>query len=128
MQAKMTVDQFVEAAEQLQTADLEKLAHRLMQINARRRATNLPQREVELLEGIAQFSTFERQARYRLLASEMQRRSLTPEEQSELHELIAISEAQTAQRLALLVELSQLRQESLPTLMKQLQIKAPGIV
>ena len=128
IQTKVTVDDFVEAAEQLQTAELEKLARRLLQMHARRKAPNLPQREAELLEAIAQSGSFEQQARYHHLNREQERRTLTQEEQSELRELIGFSEAQTAQRLALLIELSQLRRVSLPTLMKQLQIKAPGVV
>lgn len=47
---------------------------------------------------------------------------------SELQELIARSEALNVKRLSLLVELSQLRQVSLDSLMKQLQIKAPPVV
>jgi SpoVK/Ycf46/Vps4 family AAA+-type ATPase len=128
IQTKVTIDDFVEAAEQLQTAELEKLARRLLQIHARRKAPNLPQREAELLEAIAQSGSFDRQARYHQLNRELERRALTQEEQNELRELIGLSEAQTAQRLALLIELSQLRRVSLSTLMKQLQIKAPGVV
>jgi len=52
IQTKVTVDDFVETAEQLPTTELEKLARRLLQIHARRKAPNLPQRESELLEGI----------------------------------------------------------------------------
>ena len=121
IQTKVTVDDFVKAAEQLQTAELEKLARRLLQIHARRKAPNLPQREVQLLEGIAQTSTFERQDRYHHLNQELGYRALTQDEQKELHELIGLSEAQTAQRLALLIELSQLRRIALSTLLKQLQ-------
>jgi SpoVK/Ycf46/Vps4 family AAA+-type ATPase len=128
IQTKVTIDDFVEAAEQLQTAELEKLAQRLLQIYARRKAPNLPRREAELLEAIAQSGSFEQQTRYHQLNQELEHRTLTQEEQHELRELIGLSEAQTAQRLALLIELSQLRRVSLSTLMKQLQIKAPGVV
>lgn len=62
------------------------------------------------------------------LSTEMESRDLTQDEQNELHELIGLSEAQTAQRLALLLELSQLRRVSLSTLMKQLQIRAADVV
>jgi hypothetical protein len=128
IQTKITVDDFVEAAEQLPTAELEQLARRLLQINARRKAPNLPQREAELLEGIAQTGTYERQDRYHHLNRELKRRTLTQDEQNELLVLIDLSEAQTARRLALLIELSQLRGVSLSTLMKQLQIKAADVV
>ena len=127
-QTKVTIDDFVEAAEQLPTAELEKLARRLLQIHARRKAPLLSQREAELIEGIAEASTYAGQARCLELTREMQRRALTEEEQNELHTLIGISEAQTVKRLAMLVELSELRRVSLPTLMKQLQIKAPPVV
>ena len=128
IQTKVTVDDFVDAAEQLPNAELEQLARRLLQIHARRNAPHLSQREAELLAGIAQTATFEGQARYHYLNAELGQRSLTQDEQNELRELIAQSEDCTAQRLALLIELSQLRRVSLPTLMKQLQIKAPGVV
>jgi type II secretory pathway component HofQ len=125
---KVSIDDFVAAAEQLPNTELDKLARRLLQINARRKSPNLTQREADLLEGIAQTATFEQQARYHQLSSEVERRSLTESEQHELRELIGLSEAQTAQRLSHLVELSQLRRVSLSALMKQLQMKAPGIV
>lgn len=128
IKTKVTVDDFVEAAEQLPTAELEQLARRLLHIQARRKAPHLSQREAELLEGIAQTGTFAQQARYHDLNTQLEHRPLTHDEQNELHELIAQSEACTAQRLALLIELSQLRRVPLPTLMKQLQIKAPGVV
>ena len=58
----------------------------------------------------------------------MERKALSQDEQNELNALTAQSEKLTAKRLALLIELSQLRRISLPTLMKQLKIKAPDIV
>jgi hypothetical protein len=77
VQTNVTIDDFVEAAEQLQTAELAKLARRLLQIHARRKAPNLPQREAELLEAIAQSGSFEQQARYHQLSGELERRALT---------------------------------------------------
>ncbi len=109
IKTKVTVDDFVEAAEQLPNAELEQLAHRLLHIQARRKAPHLSQREAELLEGIAQSGTFPKQARYHYLNKELEHRLLTYDEQNELRELIVLSESHTAQRLALLVELSQLR-------------------
>ena len=128
IQTKVSVDDIVDAAEQLQNSELESLVRRLLQVSARRKAPHLPQREVELLEGIAQTAAFERQARYHQLNGELERRALTQDEQTELHVLIGLSEAQTVRRLALLVELSQLRCVSLSSLMKQLQIKSPDVV
>ena len=81
------------------------------------------QREAELIEGIKQSGTFAQQARYHDLNTQLERRPLTEEELNELYQLIAQSEAQTVQRLALLVELAQLRHVPLSTIMKQLRIK-----
>jgi len=128
IRTQLTVDDFVEAAEQLSTPELEKLARRLLQIQARRKAPNLSQREAELIEGIAQTSTFDPLPRLLFLTQEMERRALSQNEQNELNALAAQSEELTAKRLALLIELSQLRRISLPTLMKQLKIKAPEVV
>jgi len=99
----------------------------LLQINARRKSPNLTQREAELLEEISQAATFEQHGRYHQLSNELKRRSLTQREQHELRELISLSEAQTARRLAHLIELSQLRRVSLSTLMRQLQVKAANV-
>ena len=123
-----SADDFIEAAEQLSLTELEKITRQLLHIQARRKAPHLSQREAELIEEIAQISTSDHQERYLFLNKESGRRALTPDEQTEFHQLIAHSEALTAHRLALLIELSQLRGVSLDTVMKQLQIKAPGIV
>ena len=131
IQTKVTVNDFVQAAEQLQNSDLENLARRLLQIHARRKALNLPEREAQLLQGIVRTATYEGQERYRQLNGELKLRSLTEVELSELHELnelIGLSEAKTAERLSFLLELSQLRNVSLTVLMKQLQIMAPAVV
>lgn len=123
IKTKVTVDDFVEVAEHLSAAELKQLARRLLHIQACRKAPNLSQREAELIEGITQSGTFAQQARYHDLNMQLERRSLTQDEQNELHQLIAQSEAQTVQRLSLLVELAQLRRVSLFTVMKQLRIK-----
>jgi hypothetical protein len=128
IQTQITINDVLEAAEQLPLAELEVLSRRLLQLQARRKASHLPQREAEIIEAIAQTGTSEHQSRLQALTQEMDKRSLTDDEQHELKELIALSESLTAKRLALLVELSQLRQVSLDALMKQLQIKAPPIV
>jgi len=128
IKTRVTIEDLVEAAEQLPNDDLESLARRLLQINARRRFPNLSQRESELLDGIVQTATFNGQERYNQLNLDLESRSLTPGEQDELQELTRLSEAQTGRRLALLLELSQLRRVPISKLMKQLQIKTPDIV
>lgn len=124
----ITINDVLEAAVVLPLTELETLSRRLLQLQARRKDPHLPQREAEILEAIANISTSEHHPRLLLLTQEMDRRPLTEAEQCELKELIAYSESLTVKRLALLVELSQLRQVSLDTVMKQLQIKASAIV
>ena len=128
IKTQITINDVLEAAEQLPPAELETLSRRLLQMQARRKAPHLPQREAEILEAIAQTGLPEHQSRLLALTQEMDKRSLSDEEQSELKELIARSESLNVKRLSLLVELSQLRQVSLDTVMKQLQIKALPVV
>lgn len=128
MTTSFTVNDVLEAAEQLPLSELETLSRRLLQIQARRKASHLSQREAELLQSLTQIAASEPSPRLLLLTQEMEKRSLTADEQRELHELTTQSEALTAQRLASLVELSQLRQVSLDAVMKQLEIKVPAVV
>lgn len=126
--AKPTIEEFVASSEQFQTEDIEVIAARLLQLAARRKVPHLSQRETELVQQISGSTATVDQTRYRFLVAETKQRTLTAEEQQELEELIRTSEERTARRLAMLIELSQLRRVTLPALMEQLQIKAPDSV
>jgi hypothetical protein len=118
IRTQITINDLLEAAEQLPPAELETLLRRLLQLQARRKAPNLSKREAEIIEAITHTGPSEHQSRLHALTQEMDKRPLTEAEQCELKELIAHSESLTAKRLALLVELSQLRQVSLDAVMK----------
>ena len=89
---------------------------------------HLPEREAELLRQIYQEKRPGFQERFDLLNAKRSSFTLTSEEQEELLRLVDESEAFTVRRLEALGELAQLRQLTLPALMKQLGLKAPPVV
>jgi hypothetical protein len=128
VQAKMTTEDLLTALEQLEPGEVERIARRLLYIQARRRAGNLSTREAELLQRIQQEKRSGFKERFDALNAKRRTFTLTTEEHDELLRLIEESEAFTVQRLEALGELAQLRHMTLPALMKQLGLKAPPIV
>ena len=114
--------------EQLSPKDAEKVACRLLHLQAQRKASSLSNREAELLQTIYQEKRPGFQERFDELYAKGRAFTLTATEQEERLQLVDESEAFTVQRLQALVELAQLRQVSLPALMKQLNIKPPAVV
>lgn len=114
------------AIEQLEPTELEKVSQRLLHLQARRRAANLSEREAELLREIYRAKPQGFQERFDELNARRRAFTLTPEEHEELLRLVEESEAFTVRRTEALAELAQLRQVSVPVLMKQLGIKAPA--
>lgn len=81
IRTQITINDVLEAAEQLPPAELETLSRRLLQLQARRKAPHLPQREAEILESIAQIGEPEHQSRLQTLTQDMDKRSLSDDEQ-----------------------------------------------
>jgi hypothetical protein len=77
---------------------------------------------IELLQKINQVLPEELQKQYNDLRAKMRSQIITPEEHQELLNLIDIVEQADGDRLQHLIQLSQLRNISLPDLMKQLQV------
>lgn len=127
VQAKLTTEDLLAAIEQLEPAEVEKVSRRLLHLQARRRAANLSEREAELLRAIYREKRAGFQERFDELNAKRRAFILTPEEHEELLRLVDESEAFTVRRLEALAELAQLRQISLPALMKQLGLKAPAV-
>jgi hypothetical protein len=96
-------------------------------LQARRRAPHLSAREADLLREIYRSKRPGFQERFDELNARRRALTLTPDEHEELLRLVDESEAFTVRRLEALVELSQLRQSSLPALMNQLGLKPPAI-
>lgn len=81
IRTQITINDVLEAAEQLPPAELETLSRCLLQLQARRKAPHLPQREAEILESIAQIGEPEHQSRLQTLTQDMDKRSLSDDEQ-----------------------------------------------
>jgi hypothetical protein len=128
VQAKLNTEDLLTALEQLEPAEADKIARRLLSLQARRKAPNLSKREEELLSEVYREKRPGFQERYDLLNAKRRDFSLTPQEHEELLRLVDESEAFTVRRVEALGELAQLRQTTLPALMKQFGLKAPPVV
>ncbi len=116
------LDQLLAGVAQLDTPDLEKLLIQVRQVLAHRKNPNLPTLEIELLQKINQTLPDEVQQQYNDLSEKMRSGVITPNEHQELLKLIDIVEQNDSDRLQHLIQLSQLRNISLPELMQQLDI------
>jgi HPt (histidine-containing phosphotransfer) domain-containing protein len=116
------LDQLLAGVTQLDTPDLEKLLIQVRHVLAHRKNPSLPALEIELLQKINQTLPDELQQQYNDLSAKMRLGVITPNEHQALLKLIDIVEQTDADRLQHLIQLSQLRDISLPELMQQLDI------
>jgi len=116
------LDQLLTGVAQLDTPDLEKLLIQVRHVLAHRKNPSLPTLEIELLQKINQTLPDELQQRYNDLSAKMRSGVITPNEHQDLLKLIDIVEQTDGDRLQYLIQLSQLRNISLPELMEQLDI------
>lgn len=121
----MTLDELLNAANQLSEPELETLLNQLWLLRARRRAPILPEQETHLLTQINQGIPADLHQRYYALAGKRDAETLTSEEYEEFLHLSDRIEHLTAQRLEALVNLATLRQVTLPQLMDDLGIQSP---
>lgn len=87
----------------------------------------MSQSEAELLQTINQGLPESTQRRYDELRAKLRAETITPAEHQEFLVLVDLVEQADADRLQHLITLAQLRQVSLPTLMRQLGIQPPAI-
>jgi hypothetical protein len=125
--AKLTTEDLLTAIEQLEPGEMEKVSRWLLLLQARRRAPNLSEREADLLREVYRSKRPGFQERFDELNAKRRAFALTPVEHEELLRLVDESEAFMVRRLEALAELAQLRQVSLPALMKQLGLKPPPV-
>jgi HPt (histidine-containing phosphotransfer) domain-containing protein len=116
------LDQLLAGVAQLDTPDLEKLLIQVRHVLAHRQNPSLPTLEIELLQKINQTLPDEVQQQYNDLSEKMRSGAIAPDEHQELLKLIDIVEQNDSDRLQHLIQLSQLRNISLPELMQQLDI------
>lgn len=122
----LNVDQVLEGVAQLDLAELERFAFRVSGLVARRKVPSLPKREAELLQQINQGLPASQWQRYQTLNAQLLAERITPDEHQELGTLIDQIEQLEGERLAHLIELAQLRNVPLTTLMAQLGIGQSG--
>lgn len=125
--SKVELDQLLNGIAQLEISDLERFAEQVNLLLARRKFSSLPEPEADLLQKINQGLPANLQHRYDELRGKLHDETITPEEHQELLELVDVVEQADAERLQSLIELSQLRQVSLPLLISQLGIHPPSI-
>ncbi len=109
--------------EKWETSDVEQLLQAVSRVLVRRRIKTLPSRESELLWQINQPAFAPDSARrYKELYEKLRSETIAEAEHTELMVLIQKQEQHNVERLRCLVELAQIRNESLDSLMHQLGI------
>ncbi|MEA5620578.1 STAS/SEC14 domain-containing protein [Cronbergia sp. UHCC 0137] len=121
--AQLSKENLLQAAQQLSPTELEQFAQEVIALKAQQTYPSLSQDETQLLLKINQGLPPATQQRYQYLIEQREAETLTESEYRELLELTEVAEAQQAQRLQDLAQLAQLRQTSLSALVEQLGIQ-----
>jgi hypothetical protein len=125
LEAQVSPDELLKAADQLSQTELDQFLKRLLALHAQRRAPSLPANEGDLLHAINQGAPAEVHDRYEALIARRQESALTSAEHDELLRLSDQIEAIDAARAEHLANLSRLRGIPLGALLEQLGILAP---
>lgn len=115
--------QLLNQVAQLDTTTLERFAAQTSSLLAQRKARHLPHREALLLQQINRGLPIVLWERYHVLHDKLLDRTLTTEEHQEFGMLVDQIEDADVERLGYLIELAQLRNVSLDTVMEQLGIR-----
>jgi hypothetical protein len=124
IEAEVSVDALIKAAEQLSERDLGHLATQVLALSARRKAPSVTGQEAELLLKINQRLPADVQRRYDELIAKRDAETLTPQEHAELIELTREAEALDVARVVALIELAAVRGVPMPELRRQLELEA----
>ncbi|MFO0760863.1 MAG: hypothetical protein U0359_30580 [Byssovorax sp.] len=127
LEASVSPDDLLRAAEQLASAELERFASQVFALLAHRRAPSLSREETDLLQAINEGLPPEVAERYAMLIDRRDEGTLTPEEHAELLRIGDEVELRDARRAEHLVELARVRGVSLDELMETLGIRARDI-
>ena len=122
IQAQISAQTLMDAADQLDGKELEAVTDRLLVLRAARRGPHLSSIETALLLEINMPLPEVTWRRYSHLYSKLEPQTLTAEEHAELLELIDVVEEDNTHRIGLLAELAQIRGTTLDTQMKLLGI------
>jgi hypothetical protein len=126
VQAKVTGDDLLAAARQLDPAEFQQFVARVLDLRAERTAPCVPAAEADLLFRINVGLPDDVRRRHGELATRRLDETLTIDEQAELLRLTDEVERRQADRVAALTELAHLRRVSLGAVMSQLGIRAPA--
>lgn len=118
--ADLTPDKILEAVKQFSPAELDEFTHRVHTIRAQQTTPHLTPRETELLKKINQGLPPAILQPLRELREKMEAETISEAEHAELLHLIDNMEMFNAERLTWLVELAQLRNQTVPELIDTL--------
>ena len=119
----MSLDELIQAANELDETELDRLLQQIVTLRAQRKAHGLPAEEADLLDRINQGVPADLRAEYQALRAKREAETLTEADHEQLIQLSNQIEELGAQRLEVLATLAQLRQVALPTLMATLGIE-----
>jgi hypothetical protein len=118
--AQLTPDDILEAVKQLSNSELETFTRQVQLIRAQRKTPHLSQRETELLKQINAGVPEVILRPYQTLKAKLEDETLTEAEQAELARLVYEMEKFDVERLSWLIELAQLRNQTVPELIDAL--------
>jgi hypothetical protein len=128
VRSQVSLDELLNGVAQLDTPALEHFISQVLTLRAKRIAPSVPEKEAELLQQINQGLPLDVQQHYDELTAKRRAEALTPEEHQELLALVDRIEQADAERVRALIELAQLRNVSVTTLMAELGIRRPAYV
>jgi hypothetical protein len=126
IQADVSVDVLVKAAEQLSETELRQFTSQVLALNAKRTAPSVTQEEAELLLHINGRLPDDVQRYYNELIAKRDAETLGDEEHEELLRLTKQVEAFDVARVEALSKLASRRGMTLSALMRQLEIASPA--
>lgn len=122
---KVNLEEILQGVSKLNLHDLEQFHQKVGGLLSIRKARSIPEREHALTAKITEeFLPKKSSQKFELLLEKHRSGTISPSETTEYQELLQITQNKALQRLALLVELSQLRGESLSDTMDKLGIEA----
>ena len=126
IEAQVTCDALLSAAEQLDETELRRLTSGVLALAAKRTAASVTEPEAGLLAEINRGLPDEVQRRYEELIARRDAETLTDTEHTELLQLTKLAEARDVERVQALIKLAALRGVPLAELMRQLEIERPA--
>lgn len=126
VQADVSVDVLVKAAEQLSATELRHFTSQVLALNAKRTAPSVTQEDAALLLHINDRLPAEVQQRYDALMAKRDAETLDAADHAELLQLTKQVEAFDVARVEALSKLAARRGVTLSTLMRQLGIESPA--